>query len=54
MNLLEPLDPSIDIIVHCHNKFDLPSVLKVPAGPGIGVTPVAAAIKESRMPGGPY
>jgi hypothetical protein len=29
-------------------------MLKVPDGPGIGVTPVAAAIKEGRMPGEPY
>ena len=28
--------------------------LKVPDGPGIGVTPVEAAIKEGRMPGEPY
>jgi len=29
-------------------------MLKVPDGPGIGVTPVEAAIKENRMPGEPY
>jgi len=29
-------------------------MLKVPHGPGIGVTPVEAAIKEDRMPGEPY
>ncbi len=27
-NLREALDPSIDIIVHCHNEFDLPSMLQ--------------------------
>ena len=29
-------------------------MLKVPDGPGIGVTPIAAAIKENRMPGEPW
>jgi L-alanine-DL-glutamate epimerase-like enolase superfamily enzyme len=29
-------------------------MLKVPTGPGIGVTPIEAAIKEGRMPGEPY
>ncbi len=29
-------------------------MLKVPDGPGIGVTPVEAAIKENRMPGEPW
>ncbi len=28
VNLREALDPSIDIIVHCHNEFDLPSMLQ--------------------------
>ena len=27
-NLREALDPSIDIIVHCHNEFDLPSMIQ--------------------------
>jgi L-alanine-DL-glutamate epimerase-like enolase superfamily enzyme len=27
-NMREALDPSIDIIVHCHNEFDLPSMLQ--------------------------
>ena len=27
-NLREALDPAIDIIVHCHNEFDLPSMLQ--------------------------
>jgi hypothetical protein len=25
VNLREALDPSIDIIVRCHNEFDLPA-----------------------------
>jgi L-alanine-DL-glutamate epimerase-like enolase superfamily enzyme len=28
VNLREALDPSIDIIVHCHNEFDLPSMIQ--------------------------
>lgn len=27
-NLREALDPSIDMIVHCHNEFDLPSMIQ--------------------------
>jgi len=33
---------------------DQDGMLKVPDGPGIGVTPVEPAIKENRMPGEPY
>ena len=33
---------------------DQDGYLKVPDGPGLGVTPVEAAIKEGRMPGEPY
>jgi len=31
-NLREALDPSIDIIVHCHNEFDLPSMIQLVCG----------------------
>jgi L-alanine-DL-glutamate epimerase-like enolase superfamily enzyme len=33
---------------------DQDGFLRVPDGPGIGVTPIEAAIKEGRMPGEPY